>query len=129
MTIPTYGALIPELVGRDQLHAASGLGAISMNIARAVGPAVAGVLVVRLGPTAVFAINALTFVAFAVVLLLWRRHPTEDEQEPEPFLAAVAATSATPRPCAGSCCASGCLSCRVWRCGRCYRWWPASGWA
>src|SRR4051812_32267712 len=43
MTIPTYQALIPELVPRTQLHAAAGLGAISMNVARAVGPAAAGV--------------------------------------------------------------------------------------
>jgi MFS family permease len=91
MTIPTYQALIPELVPRGQLHAAAGLGAISMNVARAVGPAVAGVLVARIGPAAVFALNPVTLLVFAGVLLLWRRHPTDDEQDPEPFVAALRA--------------------------------------
>jgi predicted MFS family arabinose efflux permease len=91
MTIPAYQALIPELVPRPQLGGASALGAISMNVARAVGPAVAGVLVAQVGPTAVFAVNAVTFVIFAVVLLLWRRHPSADDQEPEPFVAALRA--------------------------------------
>ena len=91
MTIPTYQALIPELVPRPQLHAASGLGAISMNVARAVGPAVAGVLVAQVGPAAVFALNTVTFVVFGGVLLLWRRRPSGDEQDPEPFVAALRA--------------------------------------
>jgi MFS family permease len=91
MTIPTYQALIPDLVPRAQLTGASALGAISMNLARAVGPAVAGVLVARVGPAAVFAFNAATFVAFAIVLLLWRRQPTDDVGQPEPFVAALRA--------------------------------------
>ena len=66
-------------------------GAISMNLARAVGPAAAGVLIAQVGPAAVFALNAASFVAFAVVLLLWRRHPTGDAAEPEPFVAALRA--------------------------------------
>jgi MFS family permease len=91
MTVPTYQALIPDLVPRAQLNAASALGAISMNLARAVGPAVAGVLIAQVGPTAVFAFNTATFVAFAVVLLLWRRRPPDDIGDPEPFLAALRA--------------------------------------
>src|SRR4029453_12360876 len=65
LTVPTYQALLPDLVPRDQLTAATALGAISMNLARAVGPAAAGVLIAQVGPTAVFAFNAATFVAFA----------------------------------------------------------------
>ena len=91
ITIPTYQALIPDLVPREQLTAASALGAISMNLARAIGPAAAGVLVAQVGPAAVFGFNAATFVAFAVVLLLWRRRPTVDAGEPEPFVAALRA--------------------------------------
>jgi MFS family permease len=91
MTIPTYQALIPELVPRNQLHAASGLGAISMNVARAVGPATAGVLVAQIGPAAVFALNTVTLLLFAGVLLLWRRRPSGDEHDPEPFVAALRA--------------------------------------
>jgi MFS family permease len=90
MAVPTYQAVIPELVSREQLPSASALGAISMNVARAVGPAVAGVLVAQVGVAAVFALNAATFVALAVVLHFWRR-PATDPQIAEPFVAALRA--------------------------------------
>ena len=91
MTNPAYQALIPELVSRPLLPSASALGSISVNLARAVGPAVAGVLVARIGVAAVFALNAVTFLAFAIVLLLWRREPTDEGTAPEPFVAALRA--------------------------------------
>jgi MFS family permease len=91
MTIPTYQAVIPELVPRTQLHSASALGAISMNIARAVGPAAAGVLVAHGGVATVFALNAATYIVFALVLLFWRRPADEAEQAAEPFVAALRA--------------------------------------
>src|SRR3954447_16189809 len=91
MTNPTYQALIPELVSRPLLPSASALGSISVNLARAVGPAVAGVLVARIGVAAVFGLNAITFLIFAVVLFLWRREPTDEGTAPEPFVAALRA--------------------------------------
>jgi MFS family permease len=90
MTVPVYQAVIPELVPRADLHAASALGAISMNVARAVGPAIAGVLVAQVSVAAVFAFNALTLIVFALVLLFWRR-PADDDGPAEPFLAALRA--------------------------------------
>ncbi|WP_426502156.1 MFS transporter [Dactylosporangium sp. McL0621] len=91
MTNPTYQALIPELVPRAQLPSAAALGSVSVNLARAVGPAVAGVLIAHTGVAAVFGINAASFLLFAVVLFFWRRHPEPDEMLPEPFLAALRA--------------------------------------
>jgi MFS family permease len=91
MTVPAYQAIIPELVPRTQLHSASALGAISMNVARSVGPALAGVVVAQVGVAAVFAFNAATFVAFAVALLLWRRPADDDAETAEPFVAALRA--------------------------------------
>src|SRR4029434_10353709 len=49
LTMPAWQALIPELVPRSQLPSASALGGISMNLARAVGPAVAGLLIASVG--------------------------------------------------------------------------------
>lgn len=72
LTWPTYQALIPDLVPRTELSSASALGAVSMNVARAVGPGIAGIVITRIGTAAVFAINAATFVIFTVVLLTWR---------------------------------------------------------
>ncbi|MFI5914412.1 MFS transporter [Dactylosporangium sp. NPDC051541] len=92
MTNPTYQAVIPELVPRDQLPSAAALGSISVNLARAVGPAIAGVLIAHTGVAAVFGLNAATFLAFAVVLFLWRRPRADDPaHRPEPFLAALRA--------------------------------------
>jgi predicted MFS family arabinose efflux permease len=91
MTLPTYQAVIPELVPRQHLPSASALGAISMNAARAIGPAIAGVLIAQIGPAAVFAINAATIGVFAVVLLFWRRPVETDPPSPEPFVAALRA--------------------------------------
>jgi MFS family permease len=90
LTLPAWQALIPELVPRHELASASALGAISMNLARAVGPAIAGVLIAQAGIGWVFALNALSFLVFAAVLLRWRR-PADDEDTPERFGAAVRA--------------------------------------
>ncbi|WP_250034169.1 MFS transporter [Paractinoplanes maris] len=91
LTAPAWQALIPDLVPRPQLASASALGAISMNLARAVGPAVAGVLIARTGPGVVFALNACTFALFTWVL--WRWHPPAADLAgvPERFAAAVRA--------------------------------------
>lgn len=90
LTNPAYQAIIPELVPRSMIPAAAGLGSISVNLARAVGPALAGVLLARAGVGVVFALNTVTFVAFALVLFLWRRTSQQDSM-PEPFVAALRA--------------------------------------
>jgi MFS family permease len=93
LTAPTYQALIPELVPRSQLASASALGAVSMNLARAIGPAVAGLLISRVGTAAVFGINAVSFVVFSLVLLLWRREQVEEAGQRERFGPALRAGS------------------------------------
>src|SRR5438270_110658 len=69
-TNPAYQSLVPELVPRHQLRAASSLASISINLARLIGPALAGLLIARTGVAAVFALNALTYVFFAAVLVV-----------------------------------------------------------
>jgi hypothetical protein len=61
--------LIPELVPRSQLPSAAALGGVSVNLARAIGPAIAVVLIARVGVAAVFALNTAAFLLFALVLL------------------------------------------------------------
>ncbi|WP_212988612.1 MFS transporter [Actinoplanes auranticolor] len=89
LTAPAWQAVIPELVPRPQLASASALGAISMNLARAVGPAVAGVLIARTGVGVVFALNTFSFVVFALVLWRWRPPAAGLGTAPERFTAAV----------------------------------------
>ena len=50
LTAPSWQAIQPELVGRELIPQAAALGATSMNIARAVGPAIGGALVAAAGP-------------------------------------------------------------------------------
>jgi MFS family permease len=73
MSSPAWQAIQPELVPREQIPAASSLGSVTVNAARAVGPAIGGVVVAAAGPTAVFAINAVTFLAIIGALIWWRR--------------------------------------------------------
>ena len=89
LTAPAWQSIIPELVPRPQLASASALGAISMNLARAVGPAVAGLLIARAGAGVVFGLNTVSFAVFALVLWLWRPTAAGPATTPERFAAAV----------------------------------------
>ncbi len=87
---PTWQALITELVPRRELAAATRLDMVSVNVARAAGPALAGVLIARWGVPWVFAMTAAAAAVLAVVLLAWRR-PTTTSGERDPFLPALVA--------------------------------------
>jgi MFS family permease len=91
LTLPAWASVIPELVPRDQLRSASALGSISVNVARAVGPAVAGVLIARVGVAPVFALNAVAFLIFALALVRWRPGNARAVEVPERFTAALRA--------------------------------------
>src|SRR5262249_40390381 len=66
-------AIVPELVPRDEVPAAAALESVAWNAARAVGPALAGVVVAASSPAAAFLLNALSFLGVIVVLAAWRR--------------------------------------------------------
>ena len=91
LTLPAWAAVIPELVPREQLRAASALGSISVNVARAIGPAAAGVLIAHLGAAPVFGLNAVAFLIFAVALVRWRPGNARAVEVPERFTAALRA--------------------------------------
>ncbi|NUP53464.1 MAG: MFS transporter [Catenulispora sp.] len=69
---PAWQALQPTLVPRDQLRPASALGAVNQNVARAIGPALGGLLVAAAGVGWTFALNAVSFGGILVVLARWR---------------------------------------------------------
>jgi predicted MFS family arabinose efflux permease len=88
---PAWGATMPELVPRRQLRAASSMDLISVNVSRAVGPALAGLVIAHLGGVpVVFALNAASVVVLAVALLAWRR-PQPGTQARERFVPALRA--------------------------------------
>ncbi|MEV1289904.1 MFS transporter [Micromonospora sp. NPDC049679] len=91
LSLPAWQAVIPGLVPRAQIVSASALGSISVNLARSVGPAIAGVLVAKVGVAAVFGLNTLSFLVFALALLRWRTDEESDSDLPERFGAALRA--------------------------------------
>ncbi|WP_447648082.1 MFS transporter [Microbacterium forte] len=91
LTSPAWQAIQPELVPRPLIGASSALGGVTVNGARAVGPALAGVLLSLFGAPVVFGINALSFIGAVVALLWWRRPPQSGLDDREPFMAALRA--------------------------------------
>ena len=67
---PAYSALIPTLVPKEDMPNAIALNSMQFNVAVAVGPALAGLALWGLGNTWCFALNALSFLAPIIALLM-----------------------------------------------------------
>jgi MFS family permease len=80
---PTWRAVLPELVPKDDLPAASALNGIEFNIARAIGPALAGVLIAAAGAGAPFLVNVASFVGVILVVARWKRPVRKRTAPPE----------------------------------------------
>jgi predicted MFS family arabinose efflux permease len=87
---PARLALIPSLVPRSDLATAVAINSIVFNTARFVGPALAGLAIVALDISAVFALNALSFLAFLFALSRLRLPPAIVSEAPSSMLGAVA---------------------------------------
>lgn len=72
---PTWMAFVPSLVPPESLVNAIALNSAQFSLARVIGPAIAGVLIAASGAALVFGLNALSFVAVLVALLLIPRKP------------------------------------------------------
>jgi MFS family permease len=72
---PTWQSIIPKLVDRQHLQPAVALHAVGMNISRAIGPAIAGAIIISSGVAWPFLINAISFLAVIAALLWWRPQP------------------------------------------------------
>ena len=90
LQLPAYQALVPEIVPRAAITDAAALSSVGVNVARAIGPALAGVVIAQLGVPFVFAANALSFALFLVVLVAWRGYQ-RPETRAEPFVDATRA--------------------------------------
>lgn len=91
MMMPAWGAITPELVQRGELPAAIGLNTMGMNVARAIGPAIAGLVVAAAGTGMLFMLNALSFLAVIAALKHWKRRPQVSELPAERLAGAVRA--------------------------------------
>jgi MFS family permease len=91
LTLPASQAFISEIVPPEQIRQAAALGGVAVNGARAIGPALAGLTIAAVGPGAVFAINAASYVVLALVLLRLRPPEPTAEGIPERFASAIRA--------------------------------------
>src|SRR3954464_2130082 len=91
LTLPAYQASVQDLVPREQVRMVAVLGGGAVNGARAVGPALAGLLLAQVGAPAVFAVTAMAALVFVVVLVATRRPPAGAKLPPERFASALRA--------------------------------------
>jgi MFS family permease len=89
MNSPGWHSVTPEVVTREDLPGAVALNGLSINGAKAVGPAVAGLVLLWFGPAVAFFLNAVSFLAVISVLLVWRRRNLPVNIPPERFFSAL----------------------------------------
>jgi MFS family permease len=92
LTAPAWQAIVPQLVPRQDLHAAVAANSIGINVSRAVGPALSGIITGHVGIAAPFWINAIGNLAVIGALLWWRSPNTRPHHLPaERFESAIRA--------------------------------------
>jgi MFS family permease len=94
IALPSWQAFVHDLVPRDVLQSAVAMNSLQINAARAVGPALAGLVLATLGPSTAFAVNSLSFLCVVVALLLVKagrgvRRRSADTGITAQFLAAI----------------------------------------
>lgn len=79
--LPAFQAILPDLVPRDELLAASSLGLLQYNLGRVVGPALAGAVLAFGSYTWAFALNAVSYGAVVLAVLLVRLPPPQPSED------------------------------------------------
>jgi MFS family permease len=78
MNDPAWQAITPEIVSPQQFAPAVALNSVGFNVARAVGPAVGGLVIAMAGSGVAFMLNAASFFGVIFFLYRWRRPRFED---------------------------------------------------
>ena len=86
---PAWSATTPEIVPPELVPGAVTLQGLAINVARAVGPAIGGLLIASIGTWAAFGLNAVSFVGIIIVLLWWKPEPRESKLAAEGVLEAM----------------------------------------
>lgn len=75
VTAPAWQSIVPTLVTSDDLPAAVAANSVGVNISRAIGPALGGLITVAAGVAAPFGVNAISNLG-TIGALIWWRPPT-----------------------------------------------------
>jgi predicted MFS family arabinose efflux permease len=82
ITAPGWQAVVPQLVSKTDLPAAVAANSVGINVSRAVGPAIGGILVGAMGIAAPFWLNAFSNLGVIAALIWW--HPPKRAGTPLP---------------------------------------------
>jgi MFS family permease len=91
LTAPAWSAIVPELVPREDMVQAIALNGIGYNLTRAVGPAIAGFLILLGGSSLAFSMYAVSILAVISALFVWRRERRFTGLPREHFVSAMRA--------------------------------------
>jgi MFS family permease len=80
--MPIRLTLVPNLVSRAQLPSAIASTSISFNVARFIGPAIAGAIIASQGVAVAFAVNGFSYVAYIVALCIVELRPSVARSKP-----------------------------------------------
>ncbi|MCR4423855.1 MAG: MFS transporter [candidate division WOR-3 bacterium] len=89
LNAPVAQTLVPDLVERKDVLNAIALNSSMFNLARMIGPALAGSILTFSGPAVCFGLNALSFLAIIIALLFIKINTPPPPQSNEPFLRRV----------------------------------------
>jgi MFS family permease len=91
MNDPAWQAITHEIVSEENFPAAVALNSAAFNVARAVGPALGGLVIAVAGVATVFLLNAASFFGVILVLYGWKRRPHEAPVPAESMKSAIKA--------------------------------------
>lgn len=77
---PVWQAIVPELVSKKDLKNAIALNSLGINIARAIGPALGGLLLASFGAAFAYSADVISYL-FIIGALLWWKRPEKEENE------------------------------------------------
>src|ERR1700720_3019883 len=73
MNDPAWQAITPEIVSSHNHEAAVALNSVGFNVARAIGPALGGLVIATAGSGVAFLLNAVSFFGVIIFLYRWKR--------------------------------------------------------
>ena len=88
---PTWQAIVPELVKREDVKSAVALNSLGINIARSIGPAAGGLLLAAFGAGVTYGVDVASYIVVIGALLWWPRAAKAGDALQENFFGAFRA--------------------------------------
>lgn len=91
LVAPTWQAIVPELVLRQDVKGAVALNSLGINIARSIGPAAGGILLAAFGAAFTYGADVASYFVVIAALLWWPRAKNANDALQENFFGAFRA--------------------------------------